>query len=138
MKTKLFALLAAPFLTVSLQAQEKPASPASPSPSPAPAPAPAAPEKPGKKEDAPKVAPEDAFKKADANSDASLSLEEFKALPRFKKDNSKAEEIFKKKDTDTDSKLSLEEFKAKPALAKGKGKGKQDKAEKKAAEPRKD
>lgn len=117
MKTKLIALLAVPFLTAGIvRAEDKPAAPATP--------APAAPAKPGKegKKGEPKVNPEEAFKKADANSDSSLSLDEFKALPRFKKDNSKAEEIFKRKDTNSDSKLSLEEFTAKPKEG-GKGKG---------------
>jgi hypothetical protein len=126
MKTKLIALLAVPFLTSGLvRAEDKPAAPAAPA-------TPAAPAHPGKegKKGEPKVTPEEAFKKADANSDSSLSLDEFKALPRFKKDNSKAEEIFKKKDTNSDSKLSLEEFTAKPAKESGKGKGV------KAAEPK--
>ena len=56
--------------------------------------------------------PEDAFKKLDTNSDGSLTLDEFKASPRFAKDASKAEEAFKKLDTNADGKLSLDEFKA--------------------------
>lgn len=54
--------------------------------------------------------PEQAFKKIDANSDNSVTLEEFKNSPRGKKDAAKAEEFFKKKDKDNDGKLSLEEF----------------------------
>lgn len=125
MKTKLIALFAVPFLTSGLlRAEDKPAAPAAPE-------APAKPGKDGKKGE-PKVNPGEAFKKADANSDSSLSLDEFKALPRFKKDSSKAEEIFKKKDTNSDSKLSLEEFTAKPAKEGGKGKGGKAAAEPKA------
>lgn len=113
MKTKLIALLTVPFLTIGLHAEDKPAAPATPAPA----------AEPGKKDDAKARQQEENFKKADTNSDSHLSLEEFKALPRFKKDNSKAEEIFKRKDTNTDSKLSLEEFTAKPAGEGKKGKG---------------
>ena len=56
--------------------------------------------------------PGEAFKKLDANSDGSVSLEEFKAGPRAQKDPARAEEIFKKMDKDSDGKLTLEEFKA--------------------------
>ena len=56
--------------------------------------------------------PEEAFKKLDTNGDGFLSLDEFKASPRFAKDASKAEEAFKKMDTNNDGKISLDEFKA--------------------------
>jgi hypothetical protein len=56
--------------------------------------------------------PEAAFKKLDANSDASVSLEEFKASPRAQKNAEKAEEIFKKIDADSSGGVSFEEFKA--------------------------
>ncbi|RYD33846.1 MAG: hypothetical protein EOP86_12395 [Verrucomicrobiaceae bacterium] len=112
MKIKLITLLTVPFLTIGLHAEDKPAAPATPAPA----------AESEKKDDA-KARQEENFKKADANSDANLSLEEFKALPRFKKDNSKAEGIFKRKDTNADSKLSLEEFTAKPAAEGKKGKG---------------
>lgn len=52
------------------------------------------------------------FKKLDANSDGSVSLEEFKASPRGQKDPAKAEEAFKRMDKDSDGKLTLEEIKA--------------------------
>jgi hypothetical protein len=56
--------------------------------------------------------PEAIFNKLDANGDASVSLEEFKAGPRAQKNPEKAEEIFKKIDADASGGLSLEEFKA--------------------------
>jgi len=56
--------------------------------------------------------PERVFKKLDANTDGSVSLEEFKASPRAQKNPEKAGEIFKKIDTDSNGSLSLEEFKA--------------------------
>ena len=65
-----------------------------------------------KKADKPKADPEAAFKKLDTNGDNFLSLDEFKASPRFKKDPSTAEAAFKAKDKDSDGKLSLDEFKA--------------------------
>ena len=69
--------------------------------------------------------PEEAFKKLDTNADGSVSLDEFKAGPRGKKDPAKAEEIFKKIDKDSDGKVTLEEFKAQspPPGKGGKGKG---------------
>ena len=69
--------------------------------------------------DKPKHNPEEIFKKLDANSDVSLSMDEFKAGPMGKKDPAKAEEIFKKLDKNSDGKLSLEEWKAREHHAKG-------------------
>ena len=55
--------------------------------------------------------PEKVFQKKDANSDGSLSLEEFKAgMPE--KALTRADARFKKLDANSDGKLSLEEFKA--------------------------
>jgi hypothetical protein len=71
----------------------------------------AKPKKPGKGGDK-RPTPEEAFKKLDTNSDGTVSLEEFKAGPRGKKDAAKAEEAFKKMDKDSDGKLTLDEFKA--------------------------
>jgi Ca2+-binding EF-hand superfamily protein len=48
----------------------------------------------------------------DANNE--VSLEEFKATPRWQKEPEKAEGAFKKKDKDANGKLTLEEFSAKP------------------------
>jgi Ca2+-binding EF-hand superfamily protein len=61
--------------------------------------------------DKPKFDAEAAFKKLDKDGDGKISLDEFKANPRFKGDASKAEESFKAKDKDGDGKLSLDEFK---------------------------
>ena len=74
----------------------------------------AKPKKPGKGGDKPKHEPEAVFKKLDTNADASLSLDEFKASPRAKKDLTKAEEMYKKLDKDGDGKVTLEEFKTPP------------------------
>jgi len=55
--------------------------------------------------------PEKVFQKKDANSDGSLSLEEFKAgMPE--KALTRADARFKKLDANSDGKLSLDEFKA--------------------------
>ena len=85
-------------------------------PAPAPGAAPAAPAEGEKK---PRLSPEEAFKKLDTNNDGSLSLDEFKASPRFATDASKAEEAFKKMDTNSDGKVTLEEFKAARAARGG-------------------
>lgn len=84
-------------------------------------------EEPAAKPQKPKAPnPEAMFKKLDTNKDDSLSLDEFKASPRGKKDPVKAEAAFKKMDTDASGGLSLAEFKAgaPPPGGKGKGKGK--------------
>lgn len=107
MKPILLSLLAVPFFAVAVQAQD------------------AKPEKPNK----PKMDPAEAFKKMDTNADASVTLEEFKASPRWKKNADKADEAFKKRDKDSDGKLTLEEFTAKPERP-----GKPGKAEKPAKE----
>jgi Ca2+-binding EF-hand superfamily protein len=60
----------------------------------------------------PKADPAKAFAKLDANSDGSISKEEFMASPQAKKDATKAEESFGKRDKDKDGKLSKEEFTA--------------------------
>lgn len=65
----------------------------------------------------PKADPEKVFAKKDANSDKSLSLDEFKAGA---KDATKAEAQFKAKDKDGDGKVSLEEFKAQGGKKKNK------------------
>ncbi len=78
-----------------------------------------APEKAAK----PKPDPEKMFKKLDADSSGSISLDEFKASPRGQKDPVKAEEAYKKMDADSKDGVSLEEFKAAgPAPGKGKKK----------------
>ncbi len=64
----------------------------------------------GEKRQRPKS--EEIFRKMDANSNGTLSLEEFKAGRMDPRDPAKAEEIFKKMDTNTDKKVTLEEFKA--------------------------
>jgi Ca2+-binding EF-hand superfamily protein len=63
--------------------------------------------------------PAKAFAKLDANSDGSVSKEEFLNSPQAKKDATKAEESFGKRDKDKDGKLSKEEFA--PAKKKKKG-----------------
>ena len=55
--------------------------------------------------------PEAMFKKLDADSNGGVSLEEFKASPRAKKNPAKADEAFKKRDTNNDGSLSLDELK---------------------------
>ena len=84
--------------TLSL-AQDKPA-----------APPPGAP--PGGGEGRPRPNPEEAFKKLDANSDGSVTLDEFKAGPRAQQNPERAEGAFKRMDKDSDGKLTLEEFKS--------------------------
>lgn len=66
----------------------------------------------------PKADPAKAFAKLDANSDGSLSKEEFLASPQAKKDAAKAEKAFGAKDKDGDGKLSKEEFTAAPKKKK--------------------
>ncbi|GEP44097.1 EF-hand domain-containing protein [Brevifollis gellanilyticus] len=60
----------------------------------------------------PKMDPEKIFAKLDANSDGSISKEEYLASPQAKKDAAKAEASFAKKDKDSDGKLTKEEFSA--------------------------
>jgi hypothetical protein len=72
--------------------------------------------------------PEKLFKKLDADSSGSLSLEEFKASPMGKRNPDKAEQIFNKMDKDSADGVSLEEFKA-HAPGSGKVKGKKKPAE---------
>ncbi|NBX31064.1 EF-hand domain-containing protein, partial [bacterium] len=57
------------------------------------------------------IDPEKIFKRKDANSDGSLSLDEYKAGMKDRQLEN-AEKRFKKIDTNSDGKLSLEEFKA--------------------------
>jgi len=64
------------------------------------------------KKEKPKADPAKAFAKLDANSDGSLSKEEFLASPQAKKDAAKAEKAFGGKDKDKDGKLTKEEFSA--------------------------
>lgn len=66
----------------------------------------------------PKMDPEKAFAKLDANNDGSVSKEEFLASPQGKKDAAKAEKAFGAKDKDKDGKLSKEEFTAAPKKKK--------------------
>jgi len=66
----------------------------------------------GAKKEKPKMDPAKAFAKLDANSDGSVSKEEFLASPGAKKDAAKAEESFAKRDKDKDGKLTKEEFSA--------------------------
>ncbi|MEX1047939.1 MAG: EF-hand domain-containing protein [Akkermansiaceae bacterium] len=68
------------------------------------------------------IGPEKAFAKLDADSNGSLSVEEFKASPMAKKKPERAEQVFAKMDKDSSGTLTLEEFKDRPA--KG---GKKDK-----------
>ncbi len=65
-----------------------------------------------------KMDPEKAFAKMDANSDGSISKEEFMASPQAKKDAAKAEKGFGMKDKDSDGKISKEEFTAAPKKKK--------------------
>lgn len=62
--------------------------------------------------------PAEMFKKLDANSDGSISKDEFLAGPRAKQDPAKAGERFTMLDKDKDGKISKDEF---AAMAKGKG-----------------
>ena len=56
--------------------------------------------------------PEAMFRKLDADSNGAVSLEEFKASPRARKDPAKADDAFKKRDANNDGSLSLDELKA--------------------------
>lgn len=72
--------------------------------------------KAAEKSDKPKVSPEEAFKRRDADKDGKVSKEEFL---KGQKDATKAEATFAAKDKDKDGSLSKEEF-----LAAGKKKAK--------------
>jgi Ca2+-binding EF-hand superfamily protein len=63
-------------------------------------------------EDKPKADPATAFAKIDANSDGSMTKEEFVASPRGQKDPEKAAKKFTKMDADANGSVSLDEFKA--------------------------
>lgn len=101
MKTILLTLLAVPFMAIAVHAEDKPGLPGEPG-------------KPDAKPDKPRMDPAEAFKKMDSNSDGNVTIEEFKASPRWKKDATKADEMFKRRDKDSDGKITLEEFTAKP------------------------
>jgi len=60
--------------------------------------------------DKPRPDPAAMFAKVDTNSDGKISLEEFLASPRGKKDPVKAEEAFKRMDKDSDGSLTPEEM----------------------------
>ena len=62
--------------------------------------------------DKPKADPAKAFAKIDANSDGSVTKEEFVASPRGQKDPEKAAKKFTKMDADANGSVSLDEFKA--------------------------
>jgi len=62
--------------------------------------------------DKPKADPTTAFAKIDANSDGSMTKEEFVASPRGQKDPEKAAKKFTKMDADANGSVSLDEFKA--------------------------
>lgn len=66
----------------------------------------------GAKKEKPKMDPAKAFAKLDANSDGSISKEEWMATPQAKKDAAKAEKAFGGKDKDKDGKVTKEEFTA--------------------------
>ena len=99
---------------------------------------PAAPEKPaGAPERGQRMTPEESFKKLDKDSDGFLTLDEYKANPRFQKDASKADEAFKKADTTADGKISLDEYKAARATRRPGGGGGKGGATPPATEPAK-
>ncbi len=67
--------------------------------------------------------PEKLFKKLDTDSNGSLSLEEFKASARAKKNEARAEKMYKRMDNDSKDGVSLAEFTAaQPAPGKAEGK----------------
>jgi Ca2+-binding EF-hand superfamily protein len=70
------------------------------------------------KKEKPKMDPAKAFAKMDANSDGSISKEEYMATPQAKKDAAKAEKSFAGRDKDKDGKISKEEFTAAPKKKK--------------------
>jgi hypothetical protein len=97
MKTYISTLSALAVATSLSLAQDKPAGP---------------PRGPGGPNGPKRPAPEEVYKKLDANADGSVTLDEFKAGPRAGKDPDKAAEIYKKIDANADGSVTLEEFKA--------------------------
>jgi hypothetical protein len=77
------------------------------------------PRKPAEGGDKPRGNPEEIFKKLDANSDGSVSKEEYLASPRAKENAERAEKSFTTRDKDKDGKLSKEEFTARPEGGRG-------------------
>jgi Ca2+-binding EF-hand superfamily protein len=78
--------------------------------------------------------PEQIFKKLDVDGNGSISLEEFKAPPKAKKDEAKAEQVFKKFNADhSDGGINLQEFKDGRAARAPKGEAKPRKHKKKDA-----
>jgi hypothetical protein len=68
---------------------------------------------------------EEVFKKLDADSSGSVSLDEFKASPRAQANPERAEGVFKKIDKDSDGAVTLEEFKShRPPHGRPSGEGK--------------
>lgn len=68
----------------------------------------------------PKMDPEKAFKRRDANGDGSISEDEFLAAAKEDKQKDAMKKRFGKIDTNGDGKLSLDEFKTGMALPKKK------------------
>ena len=62
----------------------------------------------------PRRSPEEIMKELDTNHDGKISLEEWMAGPRGKRDPARAEEMFKKIDTNHDGFITLDELKAHP------------------------
>jgi Ca2+-binding EF-hand superfamily protein len=75
-------------------------------------------EKMERRENSPKLSPEQHFAKIDANGDQTITFDEMKKGP----DAKEAEEHFKKMDTNGDGRITKEEFLAKKELHNGKPK----------------
>jgi Ca2+-binding EF-hand superfamily protein len=58
--------------------------------------------------------PEEILKKLDTNHDGKISLDEWKASPRSRKDPARAQEMFNKLDANHDGFITLDELKAHP------------------------